>query len=179
MSEPITPVITDAGLQACFNAANDGLQCVISHIAFGDGQWTPDQTATALASEQQRIPVAEGAAINDKQIRVVGLVDDGGVEYWINEIGFFLDDGTLLAIWADPEKPIAWKSRAVDVYPAFDLVLETLPPDSVTVAVTVDPSSLQLAEEFTQMATAQIQEMLRGMKAEQRLYDLELAVATL
>ncbi len=177
MSEAITPIITDAGLQAVFNTHNDGVQAVISHIALGDVQWTPDQTATGLRAEQQRVPIAEGARVQSHQIHVVALADNNDATYWVNELGFYLEDGTLLAIWASEDEALAWKSSSTDLSLAFDLVLKALPPDSVTVNVMVDPSHLQLAEELTQMATAQIKEILRGMRMEMRVHALEKAIA--
>jgi hypothetical protein len=102
MSETLLPVITDAGLQACFNATNDGLKCEITHIALGDATYTPTSDMTALVNERQRVPVSDGNQVSPQQICVSGLVD-GEDEYWVKEVGFILDDGTLLAVWSDDQ----------------------------------------------------------------------------
>ena len=56
------------------------------------------------------------------------------------EVGFYLDDGTLFAIDSDPDDIITYKSASSGskALETFDLVLDSLPPDSVTVTVTGD-----------------------------------------
>lgn len=131
MSTTLTPVITSAGLNAVWNAQSTGLEATIAAIALGDGGWVPDNTATALHNEKRRIPV-EGARVNPTQIHLTG-VEDGSLEYWVREVGFYLADGTLLAIWSDADQALAYKSAGVDLLLAFDLVLSALPAESVTV----------------------------------------------
>lgn len=132
MSVSLKPVITIAGLEAVLNATNDGLQARITHVALGDAGWTPDNTAIRMNHEKNRVPVANGTRVNPTQIHITA-VEDGSTQYWVREIGFFLDDGTLLAIWSDPDVELAWKAEGVDLLLAFDMVLTALPPDSVTI----------------------------------------------
>ncbi len=132
---PISPIITSAGLTAVLNATNDGLSARITHVALGDAAWTPDNSATALQNERQRVAVSNGSRIQSNQIHITA-VENGTVEYWIRELGFFLDDGTLLAVWSDPDQPLAYKAAGVDVLLAFDLLLSALPDDSVEVVGT-------------------------------------------
>ncbi len=131
MNTTLTPVITSAGLNAIWNAQHDGLEATIAEIALGEAGWTPDNSATALKDEKRRIPVA-GARVNETQIHLTG-VEDGTAEYWVREVGFYLADGILLAIWSAAEQALAYKSAGVDLLLAFDLVLTALPADSVTV----------------------------------------------
>lgn len=132
---PISPIITSAGLAAVLNATNNGLSARITHVALGDTAWTPDNTATALRNERQRVTVSNGTRIQPNQIHITA-VENGTVEYWIRELAFVLDDGTLLAVWSDPTQALAFKAAGVDVLLAFDLVLSALPDDSVTVVGT-------------------------------------------
>ena len=132
MSVSLTPVVTLAGLQAVFNATNDGLQARISHVALGDLGWSPNNQATGLRRERRRVAVSNGSRINPTQIHVTA-VEDGSTEYWVREVGFFLDDGTLLAIWSHPTQALAYKAGDVDLLLAFDMVLSALPADSVIV----------------------------------------------
>lgn len=132
---PISPIITNAGLAAVLNATDDGLSARITHVALGDNAWTPDNTAVALQSERQRVAVSNGSRIQPNQIHITA-VENGSTNYWIRELGFILDDGTLLAVWSDPSQPLAYKAAGVDVLLAFDLVLSALPDDSVTVVGT-------------------------------------------
>lgn len=129
---PISPTITLNGLAAVLAATNDGLAARITHIALGDTAWSPDNTAVALRNERQRIEVSGGTRIQPNQIHITA-VENGNVEYWIRELGFILDDGTMLAVWSDPEQALAFKAAGVDVLLALDLVLSALPDESVTV----------------------------------------------
>lgn len=131
MSTPLIPMITSAGLAAVFNATDNGLEAVITEIALGDVAWSPDDTAAALQNEVVRLPVA-GERISDKQIHL-SAVENGTTEYWVREVGFYLDDGTLLCIWSVEDAVLAYKSADVDLLFSLDLVLDALPANSVTV----------------------------------------------
>ena len=137
----LQPIITTAGLQAVLNATNDGLQAKLTHIALGDAGWQPDATATQLQQERQRIPISNSSRLQSNQLHITA-VENGDQNYWVREIGLFLADGTLLAVWSDPEKVLAWKSADVDLLLAFDLLLTALPADSVVIDGT---GSLELA----------------------------------
>ncbi len=127
----LTPIITSAGLNAVFNAQGNGLEAEITEMALGDVAWNPDNTATQLQNEVARINVT-GERLGDHQIHVTG-VDEGVQEYWVREIGFYLADGTLLAIWSVENQSLAYKSAGVDLLLSIDLVLSALPANSVTV----------------------------------------------
>ncbi|WP_434361062.1 tail fiber protein [Parasalinivibrio latis] len=132
MSNTLTPVVTSAGLNAVFNAQSTGLDATIIEIALGDAAWTPDNTATTLQNEKRRITVS-GERVSDSQIHLTGVEDGTDLEYWVREVGFYLADGTLLAIWINANQALAYKSAGVDLLLAFDLVLSALPANSVTV----------------------------------------------
>jgi len=130
----ILPTITDAGLAAAFTAANTGVEAVIASIALGDQAYTPARTRTALGNERDRLPAANGQRISPTQIRF-DAVFSGSTEYWVREVGFFLDDGTLFAVWSDPTKALAFKSSLLDLVLSLDLSLAAVPPGSVTILV--------------------------------------------
>ena len=133
MSTTLNPIITKIGIKAVFNAQSDGLEARIKEIALGDTGWAPDDSASALKSEKHRIPILGGESISNSQIHLTAVEDGTSLEYWVREIGFYLADGTLLAIWSDPEQPLAHKSAGIDLLLAFDLVLSALPANSVTI----------------------------------------------
>lgn len=154
MSTPLIPVVTQAGLNAAFNADNNGIELVITEIALGDGAWSPDDTATDLQNEINRLPVS-GEKVGDRQLHITA-VENGTTEYWVNEIGFYLDDGTLLCIWSAPDNALAYKSAVVDLLLALDLVLETLPANSVTIDGTAGfnlPAASETKRGIIQLAT--------------------------
>jgi len=157
MSVSLTPVITTAGLQAVLSATNDGLQAKISHVALGDIGWSPTNSATRLKAEKNRVAVSNGTRIQPTQIHVTA-VENGSTEYWVREVGFILDDGTLFAIWSHPTQALAWKAAGVDLLLAFDMLLSALPADSVTIdgtgGVNLAPAT-QDQEGLVRLATSQ------------------------
>ena len=133
MSTTLTPIITTAGINVVFNADNNGLKATIKEIALGDTGWTPDNAATALKTEKRRVPILGGERISSEQIHLTAVEDGTDLEYWVREVGFYLEDGTLLAIWSKANQSLAYKSASIDLLLAFDLLLSALPADSVTI----------------------------------------------
>lgn len=166
MTTPLIPAVLDTGLQALWLKTKDGLQGRITHIALGDAGYTPNQNMTGLRSERARYPVADGKD-EGKQLHITALAD-GPAEFWVREVAFILESGATLALWSDPDKPLAYKAAGVDLLLAYDLVLSALPPGSVTVQSTGAGLSLTMAEEVAALATAQISEMLRGLKRDDK-----------
>ena len=130
----LNPIITADGLAAVFNAESQGLSASIAEVALGDAGWTPDNTATALQNEKRRVPVQGGERVSATQIHITAVEDGTEIEYWVRELGFYLADGTLLAVWStDQQKPLAYKSTGVNLLLSFDLLLSALPDNSVTI----------------------------------------------
>lgn len=139
MPDPVVlvPLMTTAGLLAVYNEAHDGLQAQITHIALGDGAYTPAANRTALANERVRVAVASGELVTGTtQIHLTGIVTAGSPEFYVREIGFFLSDGTLLAVWSHLTQMLAWRSAQSDLLLAFDLTLSGIPAGSVSVTET-------------------------------------------
>ncbi len=171
----LIPVITTRGLSAVFNAENTGMVAKITHIALGDSGRTPSKGELGLVNERMRIPVADGERVNDHQIHVTALAD-GDAKFWVSEIGFMLEDGTMLAVWSDEDDPLAYKSANVPILLAFDLVLEALPAQSVTVVGTgADLSLAAFAEQHASLAAASVANMARHVELLFRVNDMEKA----
>ncbi|MEM6602494.1 MAG: phage tail protein [Pseudomonadota bacterium] len=160
----IIPVITDSGIQAVFNASGDGLSAVITEIAVGDGAYIPDVDRNSLANEISRTAVAAGKIVDGKTINVSAIFD-GPDEFWIREVGFFLEDGTLLAVYSHPTNVLAFKNATTDFLLSLDLILSTVPDGSVTISEAVQDMNLHLATELVQMANASIGNMIRHVQA--------------
>lgn len=171
MSLSLVPEITTAGLQAVWNATRTGMQAEITHIALGDASYTPSKAQTALQSERRRVPVAGGSLAGPQQIHVTGL-EAGSLSYWVREVGFFLGDGTLLAVWSSPAGPLAYKAAGVDLVVAFDLSLSALPANAITVSTT-GTLNLFVAGELARLSAAQ----LAAMERETRLLLLVQSLA--
>ena len=148
MSAPLVPAITYAGLAAVANAQGTGLQATITQVGVGRGAadsngvysgYAPSQTATALVGEMIRIPILSGARRDPSGFTILALLPASapGI-YPINEIGFYLSDGTLFALWSDPTYPLAYKTTLADVELGFDLLLDAIPTSALAITV-LDP----------------------------------------
>ncbi|CAN7647098.1 phage tail-collar fiber domain-containing protein [Paraburkholderia terricola] len=140
-STPLQPTITSAGLAAIFNAQSTGVEFVLSHIAFGTGQYTPDGSETALHVEKVRVPIAGGGRISPTQIQIYAIaMAAAGDPFFVGEVGFFGDNGaTLLAVYSSTAAPSLFLSDTVSTSVSYALGLAALPAGSVT--VTIDPSA--------------------------------------
>ena len=133
MTQPFLPVITSRGLQAVFDATSSGFKANVVSIGLGEFGWEPDESTTALKNEKRRISIGSSNPISENQIHITAIEEGEEDSYWVREVGFYLDDGTLLAIWSHPDHPIAYKAAGVDLLIAFDLALGALPKDSINV----------------------------------------------
>ncbi len=170
MSTILKPTITTVGLQAIFNADSNGLQAKITSIGLGDQGYAPDQNRTALSSEKNRINIASGRLVSPTQIHM-SIVDDSNKTFWVREVGFYLEDGTLFAVYSEADKALAFKSPEVDLLLAFDLALSGVPADSVNIIDQGVDLNILIAPELAKMATAQISNMYRHIKQKFALLD--------
>nr|WP_238937506.1 phage tail protein [Pseudoalteromonas sp. S16_S37] len=170
VSTILRPTITTAGLEAVFNSDKNGFQAKINKIGLGTGNYTPDQSRSALQAEVHRISVASGEDKGNAQIHM-SVIDDTDHNFWVNEVGFYLEDGTLFAVYSNPDKPIAYKSAEVDLLLAFDLVLTGVPADSITVIDQGVNLNILIAPELAKLGAAQIGNMVRHLKQKFALMD--------
>ncbi len=130
----LTPIITDAGITALIDAKNRGMSARIAEVAVGDGQtgagsgpYTATQDMTALKHEIQRVVIAGGELIGNRQnqLHLTATLQDEGADvpsvYPIYEIGFFLETGELFALYAANDEKLAEKVAGTDFLLAFDL----------------------------------------------------------
>lgn len=168
MSAGLQPVITKAGLAAILKATTTGLSAEISHIALGGQAYTPSAEQKTLRNEVARFPISSGEKLSSTLLHLTAVAYST-TGYWVKEIGIFLKDGTLLAVWSHPTEPLAYKAANIDLLLAYDLSLAALPADSVTITSTAAGLNLTLAEPLAAMATALIAEQLRGMEVRDRV----------
>ena len=125
-------IVTDAGREAAIAANDAGLQLQITEVAIGSGQWTPDATAAGLQNEIKRLDNIGGAASGPAMIHL-SFTDAGADEYTVGEFGLYTDSGILFAIFSRSGGWIAEKTADSILMLSADMVLDTVPPDSVTV----------------------------------------------
>lgn len=106
MTIDLNPVKTALGLAAIAAAIGTTAKVNITHVAIGDGDdgggaggYVPDGTEIALKNELLRSPIA-GYQLNGTQIIIQALFSSVAVVL-THEVGFFLEDGTLFALWSN------------------------------------------------------------------------------
>ncbi len=108
MNLELSPKFTNAGLAAVAAAIGNNENVYISHIAIGNGDggagaggYVVDRTETTLVNELSRAVVA-GYQLVESQFTVEVLLGSA-VPFHAYEVGYFLSDGTLLAVWSSNE----------------------------------------------------------------------------
>jgi len=107
----LDPILTENGLAAMRNADATGIAAKITHIALGDTGSTPVSSVQTLQNEILRVSCFSGGVTGNKQITVTANIPAGTPEFYVREIGFFLEDGTLFAYWSHPEQPLGYRSQ--------------------------------------------------------------------
>ncbi|MDK9756737.1 phage tail protein [Vibrio sp. D173a] len=146
---------TDAGLAELISARNQGLKGAIKYIAVGDHSYTPTANQTALENELQREVIADWEDLSPTQLRM-GAVFRGDKEYEVREVGFFLESGTLLAVYSAPNTLLTYKSANSSWLQKFTLDVSPLPSGSVTIEVGTENVNLLMSEEMLNAAIATI-----------------------
>jgi len=165
--------ITNLGLSKAVNADQQGLTLKITHVGIGLNGYEPNKEQTQLQNEIAKVQIHGGKKVRENQVHFTALFDEDG-EIKGREVGFYLSDGTLFAVDSDPVHIIMYKSGSAgsEVIESFDLVLDSVPPNSITVDVTGD-LGISFCKEFAVIATAQINTMNRQVIQEFRILDIE------
>lgn len=149
-------VATLVGMAAVADAVANGGTVQVTHIALGDGSWSPDETAIELSNELIRTPVL-GAQQIENNIHKVSALAEGPEQFFIHEIGVIANhNGTdvLLAVAADVNA-IQWKPANQRVPLELLLHFAAFPPGSVTINATIN-NNLSLLKPMAQQALANI-----------------------
>lgn len=109
MSDPVTLVITEAGLDALVNAeAGNTANIQITQMGLTEQAFTAAPTLTALPGEFKRIGTVSGQSVSDTVIHLTAQ-DSGQDTYGLRGFGLFLDDGTLFGVFSQAD-PIVQKT---------------------------------------------------------------------
>ncbi|MBY5930789.1 phage tail protein [Halomonas sp. DP8Y7-3] len=128
---PLTITITDAGRAELINAQNTGTAPVeITHVALGDGGYTPDPTQSALQNEVARVSSIAGEVVAADTISVTAK-DEGSAIYTVREFGLITEHGTLFAIYSQAD-PIIEKASPSTLLLTIDVILQNLDASSLT-----------------------------------------------
>ena len=178
MNQTLRPFITQQGIEAVLNSSSDGVAAKkIIQIGLGGSDNKDEKgyavvtndknyaTQTALLHEQERVDIVDGRRAGPEQIDL-SFIADSDKEYYVRELGFYLEDGTLFAVWSSPEHDLAWKAQNVPLIIGLELVLSALPADAVTVEPGSTPLQLTITREMTALSEAIIR--LQTEQLEQR-----------
>jgi len=159
--------VTAAGLAAVVSAQAGGLQASFSHVAVGFGVasgangvgYQPTGDETALKNEFLRVALGSGQKPSATQI-AFGATLDGDPQGWINEIGLFLSNGTLWAVWSedpavqqsvDPATgapvfgaPLGYKMRGIAYAFTALVTVQAFALDALQIILNGPPISLQI-----------------------------------
>ena len=170
----LNAVITRAGLRYVRDRMHSDQAPVISHIAVGDAApYRASATQTALHHERARLPIAGFATPAVNVLHTTAIYDDEAAAHEITEVGLLADDGTLLAIFADPDINLGWKSPNVPRLMAWDWVIDVWDLSQVQVTVAEPELSLFFGEEVTALASADATLARLLLEARRRIHDLE------
>jgi len=155
--------VTQAGLDKAVQADLASVSFKITHVALGANGYIPNKEMSALQNEiaGTRVALSGGENVAPNQIHLTALFDQN-TTITAREIGFYLEDGTLFAVDSHPSDVLVYKKPSTKSIEAFDLILDAVPPGSITVNTAGD-LSLYYAGSFAVMATAQIHNMRRTL----------------
>ena len=147
---------TEAGMQKLVTAKGQNIKEAITHIALGDGGGAPYEMddsrrfQTELVNEVDRVPVAD--KVDGHLELMIAGVFNSDKEYNYCEIGLFLADGTLLALFVASK--MMYKSANFKFTYRAVVDLRPLPTDSVTVNIGVPNANLIMLQPIAIMTTA-------------------------
>ncbi|MEL6113767.1 phage tail protein [Photobacterium sp. SP02] len=177
MNSPIVQY-TNAGLAELISARNQGIKGAIKWIAAGDKSYQPSAEQTRLQNEKQRELISDWEELSQTQLRMAAVFK-GNLEYEVREVGFFLESGTLLAVYSAPATLLTYKSANASWIQKFTLDISPLPTQSITVVVGTENINLMMVEElatstaaFIQSQTTQIHIAHEQLRISERLRQL-------
>jgi len=150
----LVATITQAGMRAILNAQQNGLKVSIASMGVGDGAYTPPDNLTRLSNEKERVPILSSEVNTDEKSITLHAILQSNQQYWIREVGFYLDDGTLFAVWSDPNYIFGYKTDISQFLIGFKIKITTVPINSVQVINQGVDLNLFYAEEFIRFADA-------------------------
>lgn len=176
---------TRAGLGELISAKNKGIKGLIKWVAVGDQCYTPSVDQTRLRNELQREEISEFVELSPTQLKLV-CAFRGDLEYTVGEIGYFLESGTLLAVYSIPNTALTYKSPSSSWIPRFTLDISPLPTDSITVVVgsdnlniLIEPEMMSDALAFIRSQTVQIRQSHNQIKVNDNLLASSALIAQL
>ena len=182
-------VHTEAGFAALHAALQTGTMPKIASISFGYGTgpfgdprtsgagYEPSAQQTELRGGLLTVPIG-GVEEIDPYTRIyqalVPAAADGEPEFFVHEVGFVLEDGTLFAVHSHPGSPRFWRGSNSDIVVAYTVTHQGVPADSVGWIASGPEVKISFEAEFAALR----EEMLLGLTHNLALTADSLAAAT-
>ncbi|MGJ8526855.1 hypothetical protein LMG33818_002618 [Halomonadaceae bacterium LMG 33818] len=135
----ITFIITDKGKEAVKDGLSAGNTPQISAVGFGSSGYTASASQTSLQQEIKRLTTVSGQAASSNMLHVT-VQDESTDTYTVKEIGVYLADGTLFAVYSQTDEIIE-KAAAALVMLAIDIAVDDIDATKLSFgdAAFVDP----------------------------------------
>lgn len=130
----LRPLITKQGLLAAIEASTLGKAVKIVQVGLTATPGIASDTDTTLPGAQI-LDSVDGRVVNDHQVNVSVLLPDTFPSLDIAGIGFYLEDGTLFALYRE-EAPFLEHTAGTTLLVGMDLVMDNIPSESVIVEST-------------------------------------------
>ncbi|PTR08920.1 MULTISPECIES: hypothetical protein [unclassified Novosphingobium] len=152
--------ITDVGRAAMVDPAGGTRTVHIVEAGLTQAAFVAAPTLEALPGEFKRIDTVSGLAVAPDTVHLT-LRDSGTDSYAVRGIALYLDDGTLFAVFGQPD-PILEKAAAATFYLAIDWTLAAADVAAITFGDTsfLNPPATETVSGVAQLAT--IAEALAG-----------------
>jgi hypothetical protein len=153
-------IATNAGKAAMFDAETAGLKLSITHMVVGSAGYVPSAAQISLTAEKMRVPIASStldAATGQLQLNAVL---DSADEFWVREVGFLNEHGTLIWVWSSPANDghLGYKSAIARFLLGVSIKLENAPLETIEIIDQGQPLELAfepIREVLLVMATEQ------------------------
>jgi hypothetical protein len=139
---------TDAGLARALAADTQGIKLKIASVGLGDGAYdpaaAPGRARTALKHEVVRVPIASSRNNVATRQLDISAIAQGAEEFWVREVGFYDDAGTLVFFWSDATRALGYKSAPSRFLLGLSLVLTEVPIGAIQIIDQGQPLNLAL-----------------------------------
>ncbi|HVJ36609.1 MAG TPA: hypothetical protein VM687_02275 [Stenotrophomonas sp.] len=146
--------VTNAGRAALVNAPNTGTNAVlVSHVGVATAPFTVSAALTTLPSELKRLATVGGTIAADDTIHV-SVRDESTSAYDCYGFGLYLADGTLFAVYSQPELLLG-KAAGAMMLLALDAVFADIDVQQITFGATnfIDPAATTELPGVVELAT--------------------------
>lgn len=168
--------ITNAGLNAAFNAKYTGLDIDLTHMQLGSGKKIPTGTETALISPKQTQAIGYGSHPANNQISmtvsfpITSTFDVSEIGIWSGEPG--KPGSVLFAYYSLDSGSLITTTPGVDFVFTHDLIVEPAVAESIN--INVDPNASAFALHMTEFDPHP-----QYLKVEDFIYNPDLGTAIL